>query len=549
MNFIIPILAAVAAIAGIFVNAFIIESDRSDWNDVAKKILVIGLIIGVAIGVLNYFIMVKTIPINLVFVFAFFFTVAFWLGYVIFGSKKNIIPGIILVIVMFSLLASPYMMTTKLYETADVIEMDEKPMEIDTTHLRQVNYEYAKWKADKVVGEMGNRVMIGELEIILYQGKLTWVCPLIHRGFFKQWEYGFTPGYILVDGEDPTKEAVLVDDYEIDYSYEYEYFSEYMHRIVYDEYPDYDQYWSFEIDETGAPWVIVTLSQPTVSYHGDVAQLVLVVSPLNKSITSYAFGEQPEWIDNAFPEELAERYCEWWGNYKHGFWNTLITEKGVKRPTAKNNAYSQDGGGFGTDVYMIVGKDNQSYWFTDFTSPASSDQSMVGYVLVNTKTGVMNFYQVAGLLNGDAAMEAATAKVTNFVGWYATQPIFLIIDGNETWFTPIHSGTNILQKVALVSALDGKVTMGDNLEAILEEFSLGDNGIPSDTNMTIITVNGTVDDIHSYVVDGETEWYLEINGTVVYANSDTQPFLIGIGDHVVIEYQVIEERNIILKWD
>ena len=90
MNFIIPILAAVAAIAGIFVNALIIESDRSDWNDVVKKALAIGLVFGVAVGILNYFIMVKTIPINLVFAFAFFFSVAFWLGYGVFGANKNI---------------------------------------------------------------------------------------------------------------------------------------------------------------------------------------------------------------------------------------------------------------------------------------------------------------------------------------------------------------------------------------------------------------------------------------------------------------------------
>ncbi len=548
MSLIIPILAAIAAVAGILTNAFIIESDRSDWNEVLKKVMIIGLVIGIAFGVLNYFIMIKTYAINLVFVFTFLFIIGFWISYGLFSSKK-VFPGIAAIIVLVILLLSPYAMTKQLYELADVEVATEKPMVIDTSHLRQVNYEYAKWKADKVVGEMGNRVMIGELEIILFQGRLTWVCPLIHRGIFKQWEYDITPGYILVDGEDPTKEAILVDDYDIDYSYENEFFSEYMHRIVYNEYPDHNQYWSFEIDETGAPWVIVTLSQPTVSYRGDVADTVVVVSPLNKTMTSYPFGSQPDWIDNAFPEELAEKYCEWWGSYKHGFWNTLVTEKDVKRPTAKNNAYSQDGAGyFGTDVYMIVGKDNQSYWFTDFTSPASSDQSMVGYALINTQTGKMNFYEVTGLLNGDAAMEAATAKVTNFVGWYATQPIFLIIDGNETWFTPIHSGTNILQKVALVQALDGKVIMGDTLEEVLAQFDF-DNIVPADVNSTIITLNGTVNDIHSYVVDGETEWYLDINGTVVYAYSNTQPFLINVGNHVTVEYQVTDNRNIMVSWD
>jgi len=546
MNFIIPLIILIAALAGQVVNLFIIEHNRDDWKNVLKRAVYIALGLAIVLGAINYFSMVKTIGINLLILFMVMFTIGFWSVYISFQMEKSkkMIPGILLIFVLLITAVSPFLMTKNLHALTEIDVVPGKPVEIDTTHVRQVNYEYAKWKADKVVGEMGNRVMIGELEIILYQGQLTWVCPLIHRDFFKQWNFDVTPGYILVDAEDPAKEAIMVDDYAVDYSYENEYFSQYMHRIVYNQYPDYDQHWAFEIDENGSPWVIVTLSQPTVSYSGDVAKNVLVVSPINKSMTSYVFGDQPAWIDNAFPEELAELYCEWWGSYQNGFWNTVFTEEDVMQPTAKNNAYSQGGGGFGTDVYMIVGENNQTFWFTDFTSPASSDQSMVGYILMNTRTGESNFYRVNGLLNGYAAMEAATAKVTNFVGWYATQPIFLIIDGNETWFTPIHSGTNILQKVALVRALDGEVTMGDTLEEVLTGFT------PIEVvNETVLTINGSVTIIHSYVVDGETEWYLEINGTVLYSGPETQPFLIEIGDNITVEYQVVNGRNIMVKWD
>ncbi len=545
MNLIIPLITALAGMFGIIVNALIIEHGRDDWMKVIRTALLTGLGILIAISAINYFVMVKEIGINLIIAFTFFFAIFFWAGYALYNSRK-VTPGIIVVLILAFLVISPNLITKQLYEVADIPLADGKPLEIDTSHIRQVNYEYAKWKADKVVGEMGNRVMIGEMEIMLYQGRLTWIGPLVHRGFFKQWEYGVTPGYIMVDAEDPTREAVFVDDYLIDYSYEFEYFGDYMHRIIYNSYPGYDQFWAFEIDETGAPWVIITLTHPTVSYMGDVARLVIVASPINKTMESYTFGEQPDWIDNAFPEELAERYSEWWGAYKYGFWNTYISEKGVKRPTAKINANSQDGAGyFGTDVYMIVGGDNQTYWFTDFTSPASQDQSMVGYVLMNTKTGESNFYEVSALLNGDAAMEAATAKVTNFVGWYATQPIFLIIDGNETWFTPIHSGTNILQKVALVRAVDGVVTMGDTLEEILAEFTK--DIVPPIS--TVLNLTGNVTTIHSYVSNGETEWFLDINGTVVYAGPDIQPFLIEVGDNVTVEYRESNGRNIMVSWE
>jgi len=551
MNLVIPLIILISAIARIVTNSFIIKHDRTDWKDVLKKAIAIGLVMGVFLGFLNYFSMVKTISINIIILFMVIFTIAFWSVYILSkfndfnkSNKLFFLPGIMLIFVLLVLSVSPLLMTKDLHSLTNVIEVQGKPVEIDTTHVRQVNYEYAKWKADKVVGEMGNRVMIGELEIILYKGNLTWVCPLIHRDFFKQWKFDITPGYILVDGENPAKEAVLIDNYPVDYSYQGEYFSQYMHRIVYNNYPSYDQHWAFEIDENGSPWVIVTLSRPTVSYSGDVAKHVLVVSPVDKSITTYAFGEQPGWIDNAFPEELAENYCEWWGSYKNGFWNTVFTEEDVKQPTAKNNAYSQEGGGFGTDVYMIVGADNQTYWFTDFTSPASSDQSMVGYILMNTRTGESNFYQVNGLLNGYAAMEATTAKVTNFQGWYATQPIFLIINGNETWFTPIHSGTNILQKVALVRALDGEVTLGDTLEDVLLAFSTDE-----DETGTVYTISGNVSVVHSYVVDGATEWYIEVNETVMYAYSEAQPFLIEIGDNITVEYKIINDRNIMVRWD
>ncbi|MCK5024713.1 MAG: hypothetical protein KAR56_03765, partial [Thermoplasmata archaeon] len=239
MNLIIPLIVLIAALAGQVINLLIIERDRNDWKIVLKRAILIGLAISIGIGLLNYFSMVKTIGINLFIVFMVVFTIAFWSVYISFKMEisKKMLPGILLIFVLLITAVSPFLMTKDLHGLTDIVEVDGKPVEIDTRHVRQVNYEYAKWKADKVVGEMGNRVMIGELEIVLYQGKLTWVCPLIHRDFFKQWNFDVTPGYILVDGEDPAKEAIMVDDYAVDYSYEGEYFSQYMHRIVYNEYP------------------------------------------------------------------------------------------------------------------------------------------------------------------------------------------------------------------------------------------------------------------------------------------------------------------------
>jgi hypothetical protein len=202
MSFIIPITIVIAGVPGFLLNAFILDRERDDWKQLLKILLVLSIAALVVFGIFNYFWMIKVIGIYLIILFLLIFTLSFWAGYVIFKSKK-VLPGIALVIVFIIVALSPLMMTSQLHDLTGMQEVAGKPVEIDTTHIRQVNYEFAKWKADKVIGELGNRLELGELEIILYQGRLTWVCPLVHRGFLKEWEYDTTPGYILVDGEDP----------------------------------------------------------------------------------------------------------------------------------------------------------------------------------------------------------------------------------------------------------------------------------------------------------------------------------------------------------
>jgi len=529
------ILIPLIIVAGFFMGVFFAYARSDKSFSFSTPLLAALIVIGVACGVVNYFLLIKTFWFNLLFVFLAFMAPTFLILTIVLsarnGEPKKVVLPILCLMAVFLLLLAPYTQTSKLYSLAEVeVVEDEKPLSIDMTHIRQVNYEYAKWKADKIVGEMGNKVKLGELEIMLYRGRLTWVAPLIHRGFWKAREYEQTSGYIMVDAENPSLEAKMYSNYSLDISYQNEYFGDYVERIIYSDYSKYRQHWSFEIDEDGKPWIICTLANPTVFNKGDRLDKVLVISPETREIREFEVGEQPDWIENVFPEELAESYCMWWGKYKHGFWNTIFSEKDVKEPTSKNGQ---------VDVFMVVGKDNESYWFTDFTSPSSDDKSMMGYMLINTKTGEFTFYKANGLLNGDAAMEAATAKVRNFKGWYATQPIFLILGGNETWFTPIHSGTNILQKFAIIQAMDGNVTMGDTLEETLENYlkkEIVDWRTISGSNQ----ISGVVRDIHSYVRYGETEWDIQLetdNGTVsVYAYADAKPYLLEPTNNVIIQY-------------
>jgi len=532
--------------------------------------LLMAMTFFVIIAIVNYLMMFNTYAFSMVMTAV----LGVFLGIIFCGSSANdsedvarVIIGILCVVILLVGLFSPIFVTSRLYGIPNVSTYEDQPNGIDTTHLRQVNYEYARWKADKVIGSLGNRVEIGEMEIIMYNGTLTWLGPLVHRGFWKAREYHVTGGYVLVDAEDPNADAVLVNEYSIDYAYDGEYFGEYMGRIIYRDYSQYHQYWTFEIDESGQPWVIVTLCTPTVTYDGDVVSKILVVSPVNLSIAEYNIGSQPGWIDNAFPEELTEDYCQWWGKYVHGYWNTVLSEDDVKIPTKRATNSEGDDSIKESDVFMIVANDGRTYWFTDFTSPSGSDKSMVGYMLTDTKTGQMSFYNVEGMANGDGAIEVATSKIKNFDGWYATQPMFLIIDGVETWFCPILSENNILQRVSLLRADDvsSTVVMGETLADVLPEYIELINGssLPgSVTNETLCAINGTITSMYNYVVNGTTEWEIKLDFTVTindteynatlnmtvvvqrtlhqhftfYAYANSRPYAYEVGDFVLIMF-------------
>lgn len=505
------------------------ESERK-----ISTILIVAVLIIALLYVLNYFGMAQeTFYVMLVW-FCSITIFASMMGSLLHKnlSKVQLASAVVCALLILVCILTPYMSTSKLYAISNVeVSDNERPISIDTTHIRQVNLDYAEWKADKLIGNLGSKVTLGESEIVLYHGRLTWICPLIHRDYWKDNKYDTTPGYIMVDAEDPSLEAKMVDTFNIDISYQNEYFGDFARRIVYNDYPEYTQYWTFEIDESGNPWDIVTLAKPTVGWDGDEVETVLLLSPINRTIEKFTFGNQPWWVDNAFPEELTENYNKWWGKYPHGYWNSLFSETDCKQPT-------------NSDVYMVVGNDQQTYWFMDFTSPSDGDNSMIGYMLTNTKTGEFKFYNANGMLNSDAAKEAVNAKISNYAGWNAKQPMFLMVGGNETWFTPIHSSTNILQKVALTRALDGNVTIGNNIADVLLKYNQNNDVSYSNITGDGDFVVGNITSIDSYVVNGNTEWYIEIfNGSSnvgLYAQPYVRPFLYSVGDSVNVTYTITD---------
>ena len=68
----------------------------------------------------------------------------------------------------------------------------------------------------------------------------------------------------------------------------------------------------------------------------------------------------PDFIDGAVSPETVSLQNSYYGNYVHGFWNSVFGKSDVKLPSDE---------GTEANVSPIFDENGEMYYFTDFTSP------------------------------------------------------------------------------------------------------------------------------------------------------------------------------------
>ncbi len=409
-------------------------------------------------------------------------------------KKGNVtIPIFILISIILLWMLSPYIPLTQTEQLNALTQAKtsyDLISSIDPQKIRQVPLEFAEWKADKIIGELGNRYYVSYLNIQVLKDRLVWVAPLEFSNIWKWLQFRTSPGYIVVDGENPQQEVQKVTSKKMRYL-ESAYFQNNIYRHVYQQFPQYRlSEFSLEIDEEGNPWWTISAVVPTVWSSGEQVLGLILVNPETGDMQFFNLDAVPVWVDRVIPETVAEDYNVWFGAYKHGYFNTLFTQKDMHLPTTK----------FGSVDVFAVRSGADLVWFTGHTSPSNADQSMVGYSTMNTRTGEFIYYaNVSGYYNENAALSNANSKVSNFEGYHGTQPVFYNLFGELSWVIPILSSNNELQRIAIVHAKTGNVILGETLDAALKEYRLwlSNNGITvsnvaASNNEDLITQSGTI---------------------------------------------------------
>lgn len=403
---------------------------------------------------------------------------------------------------------------------------------IDPQNMRIVDQSMAYYMGNKVIGSsdqnLGSqfRVTQSDFTIQNVNGRLYWVAPLEFRDVWKWMSADTSPGFIMVDAEDPSKPAKLYIGYKMKYMTS-SYFGDYVIRHLYThgytkvELRDIN----FEVTDSLKPMWVVTLTNPTIVNTGDVVNGVAVIDPETGKITKYALGNVPAWVDRVMPEGTAMNYLSWYGTLGHGWLNAAITEKDVNVITSN-------------EMYFIHGKDGEAYWFTGMTSPSSADQSLTSIALVSSRDGSVDIYKTSGL-NEHAAVNAVNAApgVSNYKNYNGCQPIPYDCSGRLAYVVPVAASTSlgsVYQEVAIVDALTGHVSVGDTKAKAFEGFRryINQNGYDFAVTETSVqaTSNGEVGRISGIVSSGDLGYRL------VYLNNSESVYEVSVSQFPEIAF-------------
>lgn len=458
------------------------------------------------------------------------------------GSKLNkivvILVAIPIVIMILGGIISSTVFNAKAY--AAVIEVTEADFATDmketgeVTNIALMDGDSARYLGNKTLGSLSQMVsqyvVSDNYTQINYKNTPKKVANLEHADFFKWFanmEEG-VPGYVMVD---PVNNSAEYMELKKPLKYvDSAYFGDDLMRKLRFDYPTkiFDDFISFEVDDEGNPYYIITCLSPKVFPFGamDVSEAV-VFDPCTGESELYAVEDVPAWFDSVYSGDLAEEKYNWYGTLSGGFFNSIIGNKDCKQTT-------DDYG------YIVIGDD--VWYFTGVTS-VTSDESNIGFIISNARTGEYKYYSVVGA-EEYGAMSAAEGIVQE-KGYKASFPSLINVGGKATYIMVLKDASGYVRLYALVNVEHPSVVAtGTNQAEAMKAYKalMVENGIIEEEKLPDAetqVVEITITDIKNYTVEGNTVFYIEGDDGFYYKGllRDFESLVfVDVGDLLSVEF-------------
>lgn len=419
----------------------------------------------------------------------------------------GIFAAVVIVYLAGALLSSP-IVNAKKYQQLMTVETGEFTTDIEELSFDQIpllDRESATLLGNREMGSMVD--MVSQFEVddlysqINYQDRPVRVSPLKYASIIK-WLTNSgegIPAYIKIDMATQDTELVKLDE-GMKYTAS-DHFNRNIYRHLRFRYPTYmfDQI-SFEISDDGVPYWVCPVQNYTIGlFGGQTIGRVVLCNAQTGETEDYAIEDCPKWVDRAYPADLLIELYNYHGSMVNGYLNSIFGQKGCLKTT---------------DGYNYIAMDDDVWVYTGVTS-VNSDQSNVGFILINQRTMETRYYAISGA-EERSAMQSAEGQVQN-LRYTAAFPLLLNVSSEPTYVMALKDGAGLVKKYAMVNVQQYQtVAIGDTISDCQEEYVrlLKTSGISqdTDTNEEEETVTGTIVRMAQSVTDGNSHYYLLLDG-------------------------------------
>ncbi len=464
----------------------------------------------------------------------------------------GIILGVAIVIMLVGLVISSVVFRAKEYSELLPVEDGNFSQDIqeisDFSSVPRLDDASSAVLANKKLGELIDYVSQYDVDDlhqtqINYKNHPVRVVPLKYAGIIK-WlantKHGI-PAYVIVNMTTQQTELVELEN-NIKYTTA-EHFGKRLSRHLRFQYPTYmfDEP-SFEIDENGQPyWICARIDMTIGLMGGDDVIGAVVCNAITGECEYYTIEDirtkkELQWIDRVYTPTLIIKQYDYSGQFKNGFWNSLLAQKDVKVTT---------------EGYNYLALNDDVYFYTGVTS-VTSDQSIVGFVLVNQRTKESKFYKISGAKE-IAAKDSAQGQVQQYE-YTATFPILLNIEGQPTYFMTLKDKTELVKMYAMVNVSQYNIVktgatleecQANYIKALKTDLKLEiDENVNTENNEddkpADKQISGKIVDIRTSVIGGESYYYIKLEGGSAYYKTSASKMesvvILNVGDEVTVTY-------------
>src|SRR5215467_1833352 len=464
-------------------------------------------------------------------------------GLVVVGVVGIVVSGLIIVFTTW------FDSNAKALAAIPNVKVESSPIlpPTDPSHIVLVSQSVASYKGQQILGSngqnLGSTYGIDPNSYVLQSinHHLYYAAPLMYNNVFANLANPMTPGFVVVDAENPQAIPKLYTNQvqpgsSIAYLpgallnqdlLRHVYLSGYTYGRLVDP--------TLELDDNFHPYWTISLMQPTRGYTGDVLSEVLIVDAHTGNITDYKPQNVPAWVDRVMPADTVTQYLTWWGLYHAAPW---FNPSGMGQQSPASNPQ------------LLYNNVDQPVWLIPMTSSSANDNSSTGVFLFDTHKNEGHFYPLAGLGIGSNVSDTIQSTRANIRGYTVASIQLYQIYNTPTWvaiFVQSTASGDIFQDVGMVDArnLNGSnVQFEPTLSQALQDYQqwLVQQGVPGNnpTSGTTQTATGKVLRVSSVQQGTNTIYYIQIagQGKIFTANLALSPKLplVEPGDTVTGSY-------------